>query len=431
MARFLLASQPALAASSGDAPIGERLAELLNELLTGDRVGLAISVCWLGGLLTAGTPCVYPLYPVTIRYFSGGNPARPASDKRVFSYAATYIAGMTLLYATLGTAFSALGIVFGSTLSSPWVTGAMAFMAFAMAISLLGAFTLRLPTGLATHLGMLGSRSYGGAFVMGLASGLVAAPCTGPVLTVILTLIARTKQLGLGFGLMVAFGLGVGAPLLVVAAYSHRLNELPRSGPWMSGVKVVLASAMILVGAYFAAIASHAIERGLSGLPIWLAAVFALAGVAAFVAVIKTKAHLAQGAAVLGFGGALVIAALGAHAAQTIAWQHIHEAGLAKARADGKAVMIDFTADWCTGCKELDAQTFVDPRVTAEAERFVALKLDATDPDDAMHALFAQYSVYGLPTVVFITAAGQVLDNPRVTGFTPPERFVSLMREVP
>jgi thiol:disulfide interchange protein DsbD len=232
---------------------------------------------------------------------------------------------------------------------------------------------------------------------------------------------------------MVAFGFGVGAPLLVIAAFSHRLNKLPRSGPWMSGVKVVLASAMILVAAYFAAIASDTIEHTLGKLPTWLAGVFALAGVAGLVAVVKSRAHegLAQGAAVFGFGGALVIAALGAQAAQTIAWQHIHEAGIAKARADRKAVMIDFTADWCTGCKELDAHTFIDPRVAAEAERFVALKLDATSPDDAMNALFAQYNIYGLPTVVFITADGKVLENPRVTGFTPPERFVSLMREVP
>lgn len=421
---------PASALASGGGDFSERLAETLNEMLAGDRVWLAALVCWVGGLLTAGTPCVYPLYPVTIRYFAAGH--TEGSDERVFSYALTYVAGMTLLYAALGTVFSFLGVLFGRALGSVWVTGAMAVMALAMAVSLLGAFTLQLPSSVTTKLGMLGSRSYGGALVMGLVSGLIAAPCTGPVLTVILTLIARTKQLGLGFGLMSAFGAGVGAPLLVIAANSHRLNKLPRSGPWMSGVKVVLASAMILVSAHFATVASPRIADVIGQLPLWLSAVFAVAGATSIVFVVKNRAHegLAQAAAVLGFGGALVIAALGAHEAQTIAWSHTHDSGLARARADGKAVMIDFTADWCTGCKELDAQTFIDPRVAAEAERFVALKLDATDPDDAMNDLFARYNVYGLPTVVFIDAAGRVLESPRVTGFTPPERFVALMREV-
>lgn len=419
------------ALASNGAGISERLADLLTELLAGDRIVLAIVVCCIGGLLTAGTPCVYPLYPVTVRYFSGGGD-QAISQGKLFSFAATYVAGLTLLYAALGTAFSALGIVFGRVLGSVWVTGAMAVMAFAMAVSLLGAFTLQLPSSVATKLGMLGSRSYGGAFVMGLVSGLIAAPCTGPVITVILALIARSGRVGLGFGLMTAFGFGVGGPLLVIAAYSHRLNKLPRSGPWMSGVKVVLASAMILVSAYFASVASPAVEHALGTLPTALASVFALAGVCGIVLLVSKRAHegVAQTAAVLGFGGALIIATLGAKASQTIAWQHVHDSGIETARAHGKAVMIDFTAEWCTGCKELDAQTFIDPRVAAEAERFVSLKLDATTPDDAMNELFARYSVYGLPTVVFIDAGGTVLERPRVTGFTPPDRFVTLMREV-
>lgn len=410
--------------------LGERVATLLNELLSGDKAWLAFGVAWIGGILTAFTPCVYPLYPITIRYFASGE---QASDRKVLSYALTYVAGMTLLYAVLGTTFSALGIVFGRALGSVWVTGAIAVVALAMAVSMLGGFTLQLPTGLSTKLGMLGNRSYPGAFVMGLVSGLIAAPCTGPVLTVILALIARTGRVGQGFGMMVAFGFGVGAPLIVIAALSHRLSRLPKSGPWMSGVKVVIASGMVLVAAYFFGIAWPAFAHALETIPAWLAWVFALAGIGATVAIVKARAHegLAQAAATLGFGGALIIAALGsAHEPQSIAWLNTHEAGIARAKADGKAVMIDFTAEWCTGCKELDAQTFVDPRVAAEAARFVALKLDATEPDDAMNALFARYNVYGLPTVVFIKPDGTVLDNPRVTGFTPPDRFVTLMREV-
>lgn len=421
-------------AHSADAavPIAERIANLLGNLLSGEQRSLAIAVAWVGGVLTAFTPCVYPLYPITVRYFAGGKPEKSATGK-VVSYAAVYVLGMTLLYAGLGTAFAALGVVFGRTLGSPWVTGTMALVSFAMAVSLLGVFSIQLPTSLSTKLGLLGSRTYHGALAMGLVSGLIAAPCTGPVLAVILTLIAKNGAIGFGFFLMVAFGFGVGTPLLAIAASAHHLSRLPKSGPWMTAVKALLASAMILVAAYFGALASKDVAGLLGKLPAVAGMVAAAVGLVVFVLMVirKVPETVGQIVAVTGLSVGLIAMALGGeHAATSIVWTASHEEGLTRAKAGGKAMMIDFTAEWCTGCKELDAHTFPDPRVAAEAERFVAVKLDATDPDDAMNALFARYGVMGLPTVVFIGPDGQVLENPRVTGFTPPERFLALMQQV-
>ncbi len=428
VAVILVRADLALAAG---ADLSERIANLLGEMLSGDRAAMAFGAAWIGGVLTAFTPCVYPLYPITLRYFSGGG---SSSEGKVFGFALTYVAGMTLLYAALGTSFAALGVVFGRALGSPWVTGAFALIALAMAVSLLGAFTIQLPSSVATKLGMLGSRTFVGAFAMGLVSGLIAAPCTGPVLAVILALIARTGAIVYGFWLMLAFGFGVGTPLLVIAAFSHHLTKLPKSGPWMTGIKVLLASVMILVAAYFGSLASKPIAEALTVLPPTVALVSAVIGLSALAALLakRVRESIGQVIAVAGLACALVVSALGgAHAAQPITWATTLDGDLpAAALASGKAMMIDFTAEWCQGCKELEVKTFPDPRVAAEAERFVAVRLDATAPDAAMNALFKKYGVLGLPTVVFIDASGQVLSDPRVVGYTPPERFVTLMQQV-
>ncbi|HSI06233.1 MAG: protein-disulfide reductase DsbD family protein [Myxococcota bacterium] len=419
-------------AADTSVPIAERIAALLGDLLSGEKSGLAIAVAWVGGVLTAFTPCVYPLYPITVRYFAGGKPEQSSTGK-VVSYAAVYVLGMTLLYAALGTSFAALGVVFGRALGSPWVTGTMALVSFAMAVSLLGAFNIQLPSSVASKLGLLGSRTYHGALAMGLVSGLIAAPCTGPVLAVILTLIAKNGAIGFGFALMVAFGFGVGTPLLVIAASAHHLSRLPKSGPWMTAIKAALASAMILVAAYFGALASRDVAHVLAMLPAWSGQVAGGLGIVLFVLLVMRKIPESAGqvGAVAGLSLGLITAALGGgHAATAIVWTSSHEDAISRAREGGKAVMIDFTAEWCTGCKELDAQTFPDPRIAAEAERFVAAKLDATEPDAAMNDLFARYGILGLPTVIFIDSTGKVLETPRVTGFTPPDRFLALMQQV-
>ncbi|MEZ4271309.1 MAG: cytochrome c biogenesis protein CcdA [Myxococcota bacterium] len=199
------------------------LAGMLEGSLADGTLWLALGSAWLGGFLTALTPCVYPLIPVTVRYFG----AMDTSRSRVIVLATLYVLGMTLLYATLGTAFASANKVFGSFLSVGWVVISLAIFCAAMGASMLGAFTMALPASLNTKLSTLGGNSMGGAIAMGLVVGLIAAPCTGPVLSVLLTVVASSGRLVLGFGLMTCFGLGLGLPFLLLAIFSAAFRAFP------------------------------------------------------------------------------------------------------------------------------------------------------------------------------------------------------------
>src|SRR5262249_34056148 len=151
-----------------------------------------------------------------------------------------------------GTAFASAGKVFGTLLANKWVVLGFATFCAAMAVSMLGFFEFRIPSALQTKLSTVGGRRFQGAFIMGLASGIIAAPCTGPVLSALLTFIASTKDTSLGFMLMLAYGVGMGLPFLALATFSSALQKLPKSGSWMDWVKAVLAVAMIALALYYA-----------------------------------------------------------------------------------------------------------------------------------------------------------------------------------
>jgi thiol:disulfide interchange protein DsbD len=415
----------------------ERLAASLRSSLAGGHLGVSLLAAWVGGLLTSFTPCVWPLIPITVRFFAA---MQGVSRRQVVRLALVYVAGMTLLYATLGVVFAASGVLFGSLLASPLFAGAMAVLCAAMAVSMLGVFTVQLPSALATRLSQVGGRSVGGALVMGLVSGLIAAPCTGPVLAVVLALVASSGQILLGLVLMVAFSLGLGLPFLVLAIVSGK--RIPTSGLWMDVVKTVLATAMLGVAVYFLQIAAPVVGELVRAVPF-----------GAFVGLISILVGLALGALLFNLHGrpvarviqgvtialltlGVTLAVMGTRVTTTdpgvpgIRWVSTHDAGMARARAERKPAIIDFTADWCAACKELDRRTYVDQAVRAEATRFVMLKLDATEMTDAMDAIFDRYGVLGLPTVVFIDSAGTILAEPRVTGFVTAERFLEAMRLV-
>lgn len=436
----VLALSRAAAAQSAGGAWDERLASSLSGSLTEGHVALSLGAAWLGGLLTALTPCVYPLIPITIRYFGGVDPPRRG---RVVGLASLYVAGMVLLYASLGTLFGAFNVVFGSFLASPWVIGVIAAYCIAMGLSMLGLFTIQLPSGLSTRLSQVGGQTPTGAFTMGLVSGLIAAPCTGPVLSVILALIAGSGEVGIGFALMAAFALGLGLPFMLIAVFSGSLRKLPHGGPWMEIVKLVLATAMFVVAIYFLQTAWPRLGALLAAAPRAgaVGGMLIVLGVLSAGLYLKVRGALGQrawkalgvlsltaGAAVVALGGP------GGHEAQAgsagITWVSSHDEGIAKARGAGLPVMIDFTAEWCAACKELEHKTFVDAAVQREAARFVPMRLDATAPDDAMDELFQRYGVLGLPTVVFIDSTGKLLDKPRVTGFVEAPRFLELMRQV-
>jgi thiol:disulfide interchange protein DsbD len=422
----------------------ERIALSLQGSLASGQLWVALTAAFIGGLLTSFTPCVYPLIPITIRYFGG---MQKAGRGKVVLRATVYVAGMILLYVALGMAFASSGKVFGSYLANPVVVVVIAAFCVAMGASMLGLFTLQLPAGLNTRLSQVGGQGVGGAFAMGLVSGLIAAPCTGPVLLVILTIIAAKGAPALGLGLMVAFGLGLGVPFLLLAIFSGALTRLPSGGGWMESVKIVLATAMFAVGVYFLAIAWPGIGVVLGAIPAYGTVALVLAVGGAVLAAVYLRRLERPGATpwkalsivALTLAASIAVAArpaqppagvASADGPAQIVWAAQHGPAVERARAEKKPVMIDFGAEWCGACKELEHKTYVDPRIRAEAQRFVSIKIDGTEDTPEVLDLYKKYGVLGLPTVVFLDSSGAVLPSPRVTGFIPADAFLPLMKQV-
>jgi thiol:disulfide interchange protein DsbD len=301
----------------------------------------------------------------------------------------------------------------------------------AMATSMFGAFDLTLPRAVEEWVSSQKGLGFFWAFVMGLLAGVVAAPCTGPVLAGVLTFVATTRSAFAGFFLLFVYALGVGLPFFVLGTFSIRL---PKSGPWMDAVKSVFGLLLLGAAVWFvrpflpelklpgSALALAALSGGVVAAGILLGAVHR-----SFHGPALERALKSAGVASVVLG--LTLRMVGA-SEPPVAWVYSHDEALARARAEGKPVLIDFYADWCAGCVELDKHVFTDARVQDEARRFVMLKLDATRPSDEMDALHDRYGVNSMPIVLFLGPDGRAREEPKIVGYIPPEPFVAAMRKV-
>jgi thiol:disulfide interchange protein DsbD len=375
----------------------------------GQGTSHAFLFAFTAGLLTALTPCVYPMIPITISVFGGRG---GASRTRAFALATVYVAGIAVMFGSLGTTFALLGKAFGTFLGNPFVIVPLALFFFAMAASMFGAFNLALPSGLQQRLSAVGGRGFLGAFLMGLVGGLIAAPCTGPPLAGILAYVATTRDAVLGFFLLATYATGIGVPFWLIAGFSV---QLPKSGPWMDGVKAVFGIALVVAGLYdlkpvlpFLGTLTGRSPIFLGGLGAMLVAGIALGAV-----------HRSFGGLVdslrKGVGIALCVGALFAFTnylltpALHVAWLTDEAKAVALAKAENKRLLVDFQADWCLPCKEMDARVFGQPDVAPVLSELVLLKLDVTQEDDAIDALKTKYDVATLPAVRLVSPTGQVL----------------------
>jgi thiol:disulfide interchange protein DsbD len=453
----IVTSCPEIGPAEGDPnaiPADDDLrAKVIGAVARGELM-LALLLVLFAGLLTALTPCVYPLIPITLAIFG----ARQTTPIRGFLLSATYVSGMVALYATLGTGFAAFGLLAGSSLQSPLVTLFVAAICIVMAASMFGAFEIALPGNLQTKLSQMGGTGFRGAFIMGLVAGVIAAPCTGPVLSFILTIIAKDGDVAKGALMMIFYALGIGIPFLILGTFSTAIARMPKSGPWMETVKSIFGVLMLAVGLYYAqfAVPPLATLSELSAkVGLWGSlALFAVgAAIGAFQLSFKytsTSEQIRKGIGVV-FTTAALFSLVGwlmsepapavveAGEPQHITWTTIAGEDDAVARYDRllddakqacKPVMIDFYADWCAACKELDKFTYVEPSVAEEGQRFATIKIDATTDTDALTEIQKRYGIVGLPTVVFIDSRGQVLENPRVTGFVGAKEYLPIMKRV-
>jgi len=389
----------------------------------------AFATVFFGGVLTSLTPCVYPMIPITIGIFGG----KQASRLGAFALATAYVLGMATMYTAMGVLAGLLGFISGTLLANPWVIIPMVALFLALALSLLGLWEIRLPAGLQSRLATVGGRGMGGAFAMGMVGGIIAAPCTGPVLAAILLLVASSGSLLLGASLLFTYALGIGVLFWLLAAFAV---SLPKSGAWMDTVKSALGIAMFAAALFF-------LSRVVPLLAEWGASsqVFLLINLAMLAAGIAMGGvHLTlHGAGGLRrarkvIGVALCsIALLGLvnHALtpqRKVAWVRSEAEALRIARDKRLPVMIDFSAAWCVPCKELEVKTFAEPRVAQELERFVAAKVDVTEDNEANEALRKKYDADTLPAVILLDSTGKRAHA--VREIIGPDKFLDLLRRV-
>lgn len=375
---------------------------------------LTLGLLFLGGLALNLTPCVFPLIPITLGFFAMQSDGRRS---RRLALSSMYVLGIVITYSALGVLAALGGKMFGAWLQLPAVLIGFALLMLVLASSMFGAFEIQPPRWIANR--SQGRAGLTGALAMGLVIGIVAAPCVGPVVISLVTLVAQLGDPVVGGVMFAALAFGLGFPYLVM------LNALPRPGEWMVTVKRAMGFVLIAMAFYFLRplIGDDAMRYG-------IAASLLVGATFLFVA-------RGQGARALRFAVAIVLLVSGVAFALPkkevpgVKWAKYDEKAIAAARAQGKPVVIDFAADWCLPCKELDAKTFTDPRVIAELDRFVRVKADLTMAEDAnTQKLTKQYAIVGVPMIVFLDSQGQEVADARLFGFEPPDKFLQRPKQV-
>jgi thiol:disulfide interchange protein DsbD len=391
----------------------------------------AFGTAFVGGFLTSLTPCVYPLIPITVSLF--GAREEHVSRIKAIGLAAAYVSGMGAMYAALGV-FSALaGKGFGTQLAQPWVVVPIALLFLAMAASMFGAFELNLPSSLQERLTKVGGKGPAGAFGMGLVGGIIAAPCTGPVLASILTYVATTHSVALGASLLFTYALGMGILFFLIAAFAV---SLPKSGAWMDAVKSIFGIFMIEAALYFLRPVLPALGHWGSATPRALGIALGIAAVGVALGAIHlsfsyttmtVRARKALGVLMVVVGAWQGTLYFLTPRETHLVWSHDEAAAVAAAKAAHKPVVMDFFAEWCLPCKELDVRTFSEPKVAEELSRFQLIKVDCTDNDDPEVANRKErWGAKTLPTVLIIDSDGKVQSR---LSFVLPDELLPLLRQ--
>ena len=430
------------APAANTAPSKPGVVGTMAQSLEGKGLFLTFLLVFLGGLALNLTPCIYPLIPITISYFGGQAGGKKGS---LLGHALFYVLGMAVTYSILGVIAAFTGSLFGTALQYPPVLIAIAAIMVALALSMFDLYEIRMPGFLSKLAG--GSRQgLFGTLFMGLTVGIVAAPCIGPFVLGLLTYVGNRGSVVLGFGLFFVLALGLGVPFLFLALFSGSLNRLPRSGAWMVWVRKIFGFILVAMAVYFLQpLFPDALLYSLT-----LALVMLVAGVyMAWVEPTKTAGKafpLVRNVIGLAFFAAcLLIASSGIRAQidRTVAenasrlgqpggavrWYPYGSEMVNRAALDKKPAFIDFYADWCIPCKELDKSTFSAPEVVELSGRFLMLKANLTSSSSPLvRGLTRKYKVKGVPTLVFLDADGRELSDLRVVGFIDKDEFLRRLR---
>jgi thioredoxin:protein disulfide reductase len=391
------------------------------------QYGLAptLALVFVMGLGLNLTPCVYPLISVTVAYF--GSQARERRARAIL-LASAYALGIALTFSALGVAAALSGGLFGQAMQQPVTLVLVAMVMVALALASFGVYTLQPP---AWMLQRFGGAAGGltGALFMGLTMGVVAAPCVGPIVVGLLLAVGARGEAGFGFLLFFTLALGLGAPYVVLGAAAGSIARLPRSGEWLLWVERVFGFLLLGLALYFVGplLPAPVVPWAMAGL-------VACAGITLgfldghgrhlrYFAVFKRTAGVAALLAALG----IALPALRAPEASTIPWREFSLQALVEAREEGRPAVVDFRADWCLPCLEMERTTFVAPEVTARVGGFEMLRADVTEMSKATESLLSKYGVLGVPTTIFFAADGK--EQHRMVGYIASDDFVRLLEE--
>jgi thiol:disulfide interchange protein DsbD len=378
---------------------------------------LAFIAMYILGLGLTLTPCVYPIIPITIGFFgmqSGGRWTRQLLAAGVFG------AGIAISYAAVGTAAAFSGSLMGAALQNAWVLIALATLCAFMGLNAFGVFELRLPGWFMSLAGGGSRKGIIGAAVMGLTMGVASAPCLAAFIISLLAFVGQKGDPILGFSMFLMLGLGLATPFVALGTFSGMVHKIPRSGDWLVYAKRVMGSLLFAAALYFL----HTLVPGSIFNSIVLVSLVAAGLYFGFfektpVKTIKFRAvRLVLAAIFLGVSLWWGMPSGQVAEGSKIGWQSYSETALNQAKESGRPVVIDFFADWCIPCKELDKFSFSDRDVVRLSKNFVMLKADLTRGNSPeAKSLLKRYDIKGVPTIVFIGPDGRERKDLRMVQF--------------
>lgn len=378
-----LISIPLTNAPQKNISITESISGISVEDLISQGSFLTFLFIFFAGILTSFTPCIFPMIPITLSIL--GSQTIGKSRWKGFVISLFYVHGIATTYSLLGLAAAKTGTLFGSYLSNPFIVTVIALLFFAMALSMFGLFEIQVPVFIRSKLGNKKiSQGYVGAYITGLIAGIVASPCVGPVLVALLTYVAQSQKAVLGFFLLFTYAMGLGLIFILMGTFSQLVSKLPRSGPWMNKVKKAFGVVLIAMGFYY-----------------WMPVL---------------KVYYAPPK----------VSELPTHSTD---WS-TYSAKEVDAAFNKQVVIIDFYADWCAACKELDKYTFGNLEVKRAMASAKLLKVDATQENAQVTPVLEKYGVVGLPTIIFIEKDGTVRKDLTLTGYEPPMDFIKRLHQI-
>jgi thiol:disulfide interchange protein DsbD len=350
-----------------------------------DNLLMIVLVTFIMGILTSFTPCVFPMIPITIAIL--GRESGSKTKLQSFIASNVYVLGIATSFSSLGILAASTGKLFGSYMNHPIVLSVVCAVLILMILSMIGVLNFQAPQKLQNYFSSPHA-GFGGVFITGIGAGVIASPCVGPVIVSILTYVATTQNTMLGFLLLFVYAIGFGQLFLFIGLSSNFSKKLPKSGRWMTTVKYVIAGFLALTLLHYASLLKNQFFP-------------------------KESPFFDEHQVV-----------------DNPEWQNFTEESLAKAISDGKPVIIDFFADWCGACIQLEKQTFSDKRVIELSKDFVMFRFDATNPSPQLDELQKRYKILGLPTVILYSKKGQWLTEMTLTEFVTADKMLERMNQI-